>query len=472
MPPPSPEQETQKLLRSEIDGGLLQAGQRPRSATAPSGGLALIVVDSPRDGLPYQRSLRALGYRTTVRVGGREALTAVQQVRPAVLVLSAWRCSLDSLAFLKVVDVEGIDAADHIVVVADVPAGAPFVLDLEARGVRVVAPPADELVLGTVIPDANAAPPEGDEWDEETDTLGLDELRGLRPPPERFEPRLEVEVGTCLAERFVVEDELGRGAMAAVFRVRDLELFDTVALKLLAPRRSTGDDELRFRQEMLICRRLSHPNLVQVFDFGVWGARPFYTMELLHGRTVRELLDQGGRAPLPARQLIDIGLQAARGLAAAHAKNVHHRDIKSENLFLCDDGTAKLMDFGVARANDLALADSRPGVLLGTPAYLAPERLDDDDVDLALADLYSLGVALYEMATGRVPFQGRRIIHVLDAIATEPPRPPREHNLDLPPVIERLILELLAKDPLLRPASAEELVTRLEALFDRFGRAA
>jgi len=220
-----------------------------------------------------------------------------------------------------------------------------------------------------------------------------------------------------------IEGALGAGGMGEVYRAHDPRLGRDVALKVLRERESLE----RFEREARAVAALSHPNILAVHDFGSDGGRAYVAMELLQGETLRERLAQG---PLPLRKALEIGAEIARGLAAAHAAGIVHRDLKPENVWITRDGGVKILDFGLARSlvpvvgRETTQADlTVPGTVLGTVAYMAPEQVRGETAGPA-ADVFSLGVVLYEMISGRRPFRAATAAETMSAILRE----------DLPPL--------------------------------------
>ncbi|MBL9023669.1 MAG: protein kinase [Myxococcales bacterium] len=276
-----------------------------------------------------------------------------------------------------------------------------------------------------------------------------------------------VPSGIIVAGRYKIEDMLGRGGMAAVYRAKDLELDETIAIKLFS--RGTDDATLlsRFKQELTLARQISHPNVIRLYDIGTHGSTRFITMELLSGADLATRIEQG-------RELLrDLGylVQACRGLGCVHERGVVHRDLKPENLFVTDDGVVKLMDFGIAKrrsADDEPKGNlTRAGFTAGTPAYMAPEQINDFRSVTHLSDLYSLGVIAYHLFTGVLPFDSDNSMAMLMKHLNEPPRPPSEHEPTIPDELEFLILQLLEKDPARRIQSCAELARDLDALRQR-----
>ena len=271
-------------------------------------------------------------------------------------------------------------------------------------------------------------------------------------------------VGSVIADRYQVEGALGEGGYAVVFQVTDMSMEEEIALKLFA----RGGDPRgldRFKQEMRITRRLAHPNIVQVYEFGTWREARFITMELLCGDDLHALLAAAG-GPLPIDQALDYAAQALAGLGEAHQRGVVHRDVKPRNLFVCDDGRLKVMDFGIAKGGDaLEQQHTATGQVVGTPAYIPPERLRSDEDELGPSvDLYAMGVCLYRMLTGVLPFAARHVETLFMKILDEEPAPPSVLNPAVPPALDRLVLKLLEKDPGDRYGSCEEASAAVEAL--------
>jgi len=253
-----------------------------------------------------------------------------------------------------------------------------------------------------------------------------------------------------VAGRYDVERRLGHGGMATVDLAHDVELDRLVALKRLADNLA-GDPDLRarFLREARLAARLSHPNVVRIYDVGEDAGTPFIAMEYVAGETLADLI--GRRGPLPTRETAELGVQLCRGLAAVHEAGLVHRDVKPQNLLLRDDGVVKLGDFGIAfgaEATRLTMA----GTILGTAAYVAPEQARGDDVSAA-ADIYSAGAVIYELLTGR-PIRTVESIVELDRPVAVPP----------PPALGAVVMPCLAYEPAERPASAADVARALAAV--------
>ena len=252
--------------------------------------------------------------------------------------------------------------------------------------------------------------------------------------------------GIVLADRYRLIALLGRGGMGEVYRADDLSLGSPVALKFL-PEHKTDEFTLeRFRNEVRIARRISHPNVCRVYDIGQADDRVFLSMEYVDGEDLSSLLRRIGR--LPADKALEIARRICAGLAAAHDKGVLHRDLKPANIMLDGRGEALIMDFGLA-----GIAHEIEDVRSGTPAYMAPEQLAGKEVTVR-SDIYSLGLVLYELFTGRPAFDGKTLDEIVRVRRDSTPNRPSTLVRDMDPAVERVILHCLETDPENRPATA------------------
>ena len=253
-----------------------------------------------------------------------------------------------------------------------------------------------------------------------------------------------------LGGRYALLEELGAGGMAVVYRARDEVLGREVAVKVLSPQFAADPGFLaRFEREARHVAALSHPNIVTVFDSGIDRNTPFIVMELVAGRTLRQVLDQVG--PLPAREAVTIAVTVCEALEAAHAAGLVHRDIKPANIVL-SGGEVKVLDFGIARAHDASGA-ARTQAVLGTAAYLSPELASGGQAG-PQADLYALGCVLFEMLTGAPPFTADSALGVAYRQVHDDPGPPSARLPGLSPQLDWITTRLLAKDPAARPPGA------------------
>ncbi|PPS68741.1 MULTISPECIES: serine/threonine-protein kinase [Streptomyces] len=257
-----------------------------------------------------------------------------------------------------------------------------------------------------------------------------------------------------LAGRYRLDVEIGRGGMGEVWRAYDETLARAVALKLLLPQDTDATAASRFRLEAQTAGRLNHPNVVGVLDFGEFDNRLYLVMELVEGDSLAGVLT--GSGALPAERVAVLAAQASAGLAAAHAQGIVHRDVKPANLLLDAGGTLKIGDFGIARfLDDPGAALTATGQIIGTGLYLAPERALGKPAGPA-SDMYSLGCVLYQLLSGRPPFQADTAVALLHQHLDSAPVPPRELGVaGLPPAFENYLLGLLAKQPEDRPTAQQ-----------------
>ena len=259
---------------------------------------------------------------------------------------------------------------------------------------------------------------------------------------------------------YTIHDELGSGGMGVVYRATQVSLGREVALKVVrAGELAQSRDQKRFVQEAELVAKLHHPNIVQVFDVGVAHGQPYYTMELIAGTTLAKSLEAGS---LNTREGARLLATVARAVDHAHQHGIVHRDLKPANILLTADGTPKLVDFGVAKRLEATDGPTETGKPIGTPSYMAPEQAAGKKEVGPTADVYALGVILYKLLAGRVPFDGDTLYDVLHKIVTEEPVSPAWYQTDIPRDLEAICLKCLRKTPAERYATAAELATDLE----------
>jgi serine/threonine protein kinase len=267
-------------------------------------------------------------------------------------------------------------------------------------------------------------------------------------------PGVTPDVAGSLGSRYEILGALGEGGMGMVYRVRDRETAEILALKVLRPEIARDPAMIeRFKNELRLARRITHKNVCRIHDFNRVDDLAYLTMEYVDGESLRDYLKRAGTLP-PAR-VVDLARQIAAGLSEAHAQNVVHRDLKPENVMLARDGLVKVMDFGIARAVGGNNATTTQ-VLSGTPGYMAPEESQGKVADQR-TDLYALGLILYECLTGRRAFAGATPVEVALKQLKERPVPPRKLLSSTPPQLEAVVLRCLEKEPARRFASAAEL---------------
>jgi serine/threonine-protein kinase len=251
--------------------------------------------------------------------------------------------------------------------------------------------------------------------------------------------------GDLIADRYELEELVGTGGMSSVFRARDRQLERRVAIKILHEHYADDPEYLeRFRREARAVARLSHPNIVTVIDRGDDDGRQYIVFENVEGENLKELVVRSG--PLPVRRALELALAVAHGLAFAHDQGLVHRDVKPQNVLLSREGEVKVTDFGIARSLHMDHGVTQTGTVLGTGEYLAPEQASGKKVSPA-TDVYSLGVVLWELLAGDVPFSGENFVAVALRHVNEPPPHLRERRPDVSPRLDAAVERAMAKDP-------------------------
>jgi eukaryotic-like serine/threonine-protein kinase len=273
--------------------------------------------------------------------------------------------------------------------------------------------------------------------------------------------------GELVAGRYELQEVVGTGGMSSVYRAVDTLLERNVALKILHPHYGEDAEYVeRFRREARSVAQLSHPNIVTVIDRGEADGQQYIVFEYVDGESLKQLVDRTG--PLPARRAVELGLQVAEALAFAHNAGLVHRDVKPQNVLVTEDGEAKVTDFGIARSLDVEHGVTQTGTVLGTSNYLSPEQARGQTVTPA-TDVYSLGVVLYELLTGEVPFPGENFVAVAMKHINEEPPSLLERRPDVPMRLVAAIDRALAKDPVQRFPSMGAFCTELRACLAELG---
>lgn len=294
-------------------------------------------------------------------------------------------------------------------------------------------------------------------WDD-ISASGVDDRKRKTAAPACRPVDEHLAEGTLVQRRYVIRTAVGGGACATVYEAEQVHNGQLVAIKVLSPDDDKGDQwQARFGRETRVMAMLSHPNVCRIHDWGVLDdGRPFYVMELLEGESLATRIKLARK--LPMIEALDVAIQVAAGLRAAHNVAIVHRDVKPDNIFLIRSGdgrqTAKLLDFGLCkdltrylRPSEDSTQVTRTGLFVGTPSYMAPEQvLGDKEVD-ARADLWSVGVVLYEMATGRRPFGSSSVAQTLVKIGSEDPLPLVTYRPDAPIALQKVVDKALQKTP-------------------------
>ena len=273
----------------------------------------------------------------------------------------------------------------------------------------------------------------------------------------------QLEDDDVIDDRYKISAHLGSGGMAEVYCAKDMQLGRNVALKILHERFAADEEFVeRFKREASSAAGLAHQHVVAVYDRGEWEGTSYIAMEFVSGRTLKQVVVEEG--PLAPQRAVDLTVQVLRAARFAHRRGIIHRDFKPQNVIVDDDGRAKVTDFGIARAG--ASDMTQTGSILGTAQYLSPEQAQGHAVG-ARSDLYSIGIILYELLTGRVPFEAESAITIALKQVSEAPVPPSELNPRVTPELESVVLRALAKEPRERFADADEFIAALNAAASR-----
>jgi len=266
-------------------------------------------------------------------------------------------------------------------------------------------------------------------------------------------------IGKTISHYKILE-KLGEGGMGVVYKAQDTKLDRIVALKFL-PERLVCDEEAksRFVNEAKAASALNHPNITTIYEIDEVEDQCFISMECVKGRSIKEVI---GERKLSEEEILKIATQIAEGLNAAHKKDIIHRDIKSDNIMLTEDGQVKIMDFGLAKLKGVSKL-TKAGTTLGTMQYMSPEQVQGQEVDQR-SDIFSFGVVLYEMITGQLPFKGEYEAAVVYSIINETPEPITEHRTDIPEGLQRIVDKVLEKQRDLRYQNMDDFFTDVEKL--------
>jgi serine/threonine protein kinase/tetratricopeptide (TPR) repeat protein len=272
-------------------------------------------------------------------------------------------------------------------------------------------------------------------------------------------PKEELTTGTSFAGRYQIIEELGKGGMGRVYKANDIDVNEKVAIKLIKPNISSDIRTIeRFQNELKFARKIRHKNVCQMYDLNREKGIYYITMEYVEGENLKNMIRMSRQ--LAKGTTISIARQICGGLAEAHNLGVVHRDLKPSNIMIDREGNVRIMDFGIARSlKEKGITGA--GVMIGTPEYMSPEQVEGKEVDQR-SDIYSLGIILYEMVTGRVPFEGDTALSIAMKHKSEAPKDPKEYNAQIPDDMSHLILKCLEKDRDSRFQSVEEMKIELE----------
>ncbi len=271
-------------------------------------------------------------------------------------------------------------------------------------------------------------------------------------------PLKTLELGSIFSGRYEILENVGKGGMGEVYRARDMQIEEDVAIKIIKPEISSDKETLeRFNNELKLARKIAHKNVCRMFHLDKAGDTPYITMEYIEGEDLKSLIREKGK--IPENATISIAKQICEGLAAAHDLGIIHRDLKPQNIMIDKKNIVKIMDFGIARFQE-AQGVTQPGVMIGTPDYMSPEQAEGEAAD-ASSDIYALGVMLFEMATGKLPFEGKTAFSVAMKHKTEKPAHPQTINPEISVNLCRLILTCMEKDRNRRYKTAPELFADL-----------
>jgi serine/threonine protein kinase len=274
-------------------------------------------------------------------------------------------------------------------------------------------------------------------------------------------PAKEIERGTTIADRYEVMEELGRGGMGNVYRVVDKKINEEMALKLLHPVIAAEEKTIeRFKNELKLARKITHKNVCRMYDLNEEEGTPYITMEYVRGEDLKSMIRMTGQ--LSVRRALSIAKQICEGLAEAHRIGVLHRDLKPRNIMVDKEGNARIMDFGIARSLK-AEGITGDGIMVGTPEYMSPEQVKGEETD-ERSDIYSLGIILFEMLTGKIPFDGDTSLTIAFKQRTEEPPDPLDFNTQIPEELSTVILKCMEKEKKKRYQNSREVFSELDQI--------
>jgi serine/threonine-protein kinase len=413
----------------------------------------LVIEDDPAIRSNVVALLEAEGFEAHEAADGTTGIAAITRVRPDLVICDLTMPDVDGLEVLRAVRA------------APATAELPFIV-LTARGSR--ADVRAGMSLGA--DDYLTKPFTRAELLEAIRVRLARSAINAPPAPRASSARRSGDGPTILADRYEIESMVGAGGMGVVYRVRDLELDETVALKVMSSEFAADSDALgAFRQEVKLARRVTHPNVARTFDIGETDEHRFLTMEYVVGESLAAVLAR--RRALPLDEALRVGVALAAGLEAAHTAGVVHRDLKPENVLMTEAGRIVITDFGVARAFTAMSGATPTGRIVGTAAYMAPEQVECAPGVDARADIYALGCVLYEMLTGARAWPGDSFVQVSMARLMSPPPNPRAVRGGLPPAICALVVQCLATRREDRWTTAAELAAELTRARGELGAA-
>ena len=279
-------------------------------------------------------------------------------------------------------------------------------------------------------------------------------------------PAKEIERGTTIADRYEVMEELGRGGMGNVYRVVDKKINEEMALKLLHPVIAAEEKTIeRFKNELKLARKITHKNVCRMYDLNEEEGTPYITMEYVRGEDLKSMIRMTGQ--LSVRRALSIAKQICEGLAEAHRIGVLHRDLKPRNIMVDKEGNARIMDFGIARSLK-AEGITGDGIMVGTPEYMSPEQVKGGEETDERSDIYSLGIILFEMLTGKIPFDGDTSLTIAFKQRTEEPPDPQDFNAQIPEELSTVILKCMEKEKKRRYQNSREVFSELDKIEREF----